>query len=583
MRCDADARGGRAGRPGRLPARSLRGVRFAYPAAAARRRGPRARGRPLPTAPRPRRGRRGAARRRPRDRAGRDRRPRRRDRRGQVDAGQAAGPLLRPRRRARSLVDGHDLRTLDLGAYRRQLGYVPQEAFLFTGTVRDNIAYGRPDATDAEVEAAARAVGAHDVVAGLPGGYRHEVAERGRSLSGGPAPAARPRPRRARRPGRSCCSTRPPPTSTSPPRRGSPRAMQRGGRGPHDGRHRPPAADRPRADRIAVLGQGRVVELGTHDELLAAGGATPRCGARSNVRARASGTTSRSLLARRLRGCCGHASGLRLLGPADLPAMLELTAHDPVVNVFADYRGRLTRLEPALAGRGDVGLRGDGRLVSACHSAANLVPVRADPEALDAFADRALAQPRRCATIVGPSDSVGRAVAVLGSRTGRRPARSGGTSRTWRSPAGPAVAPDPLVRRTTAGRRRRALPGVRGDVHRGGRRLPGAGRRRRALPGPGHPAGLAGLVVRPDRGRPGRVQGRGGGGLAYACQVQGVYVDPDRRGRGTGRRRDGRRRASIARRDIAPVVSLYVNEHNQAARAGLRARRASRRPARSPP
>jgi ATP-binding cassette subfamily B protein len=82
-------------------------------------------------------------------------------------------------------VDGIDLRSFDLTAYRHQLGYVPQEAFLFTGTIRDNIAYGRPDATDAEVEAAARAVGAHDVVASLAGGYHHELAERGRSLSAG--------------------------------------------------------------------------------------------------------------------------------------------------------------------------------------------------------------------------------------------------------------------------------------------------------------------------------------------------------------------------------------------------------------
>jgi ATP-binding cassette subfamily B protein len=82
-------------------------------------------------------------------------------------------------------VDGHDLRTLDLLGYRRQLGYVPQEAFLFTGTVRDNIAYGRPDAGDDEVEAAARAVGAHEFIAELPGGYLHELLERGRSLSSG--------------------------------------------------------------------------------------------------------------------------------------------------------------------------------------------------------------------------------------------------------------------------------------------------------------------------------------------------------------------------------------------------------------
>ena len=83
------------------------------------------------------------------------------------------------------LIDGHDIRTLDLSSYRHQLGVVPQEPFLFAGTIRDNLAYGRPDATDAEVEAAARAVGAHEVVAALPGGYLHVVGEQGRSLSAG--------------------------------------------------------------------------------------------------------------------------------------------------------------------------------------------------------------------------------------------------------------------------------------------------------------------------------------------------------------------------------------------------------------
>jgi ATP-binding cassette subfamily B protein len=82
-------------------------------------------------------------------------------------------------------VDGNDLRRLDLRSYRHQLGYVPQEAFLFSGTIRDNIAYGRPDATDIEVEAAARAVGAHPFIAKLPGGYHENLTERGRSLSAG--------------------------------------------------------------------------------------------------------------------------------------------------------------------------------------------------------------------------------------------------------------------------------------------------------------------------------------------------------------------------------------------------------------
>jgi ATP-binding cassette, subfamily B, bacterial len=82
-------------------------------------------------------------------------------------------------------LDGHDLRALDLHAFRTQLGYVPQEAFLFSGTIRQNIAYGRPEASDAEVEAATRAVGAHDFVANLPGGYLHVLSERGASLSAG--------------------------------------------------------------------------------------------------------------------------------------------------------------------------------------------------------------------------------------------------------------------------------------------------------------------------------------------------------------------------------------------------------------
>jgi ATP-binding cassette, subfamily B, bacterial len=83
------------------------------------------------------------------------------------------------------LIDGTDVREFDLPAYRQQLGVVPQESYLFAGTVRDAIAYGRPDATDAEVEAAARGVGAIEMISRLPGGFMHEVAERGRNLAAG--------------------------------------------------------------------------------------------------------------------------------------------------------------------------------------------------------------------------------------------------------------------------------------------------------------------------------------------------------------------------------------------------------------
>ncbi|HWD61823.1 MAG TPA: ATP-binding cassette domain-containing protein, partial [Humibacter sp.] len=83
------------------------------------------------------------------------------------------------------LADSYDLRSLDLGDFRRELGYVPQESFLFTGTVADNVAYGRPDAPESVIEAAARAVGAHDMIEALPFGYDTEIAERGKSLSSG--------------------------------------------------------------------------------------------------------------------------------------------------------------------------------------------------------------------------------------------------------------------------------------------------------------------------------------------------------------------------------------------------------------
>ena len=83
------------------------------------------------------------------------------------------------------LVDGYDLRDVTERSLRSQLGVVPQEGFLFSGTIRDNIAFGRTDATNAEVEAAARAVGAHEFIERLPEGYDTAVGERGGHLSAG--------------------------------------------------------------------------------------------------------------------------------------------------------------------------------------------------------------------------------------------------------------------------------------------------------------------------------------------------------------------------------------------------------------
>jgi ATP-binding cassette subfamily B protein len=85
----------------------------------------------------------------------------------------------------RVLVDEHDLREISSSSLRSQMGIVPQEAFLFSGTIRENIAFGRPDATDEEIHAAAAAVGVDELIAELEHGYDTEVGERGAQLSAG--------------------------------------------------------------------------------------------------------------------------------------------------------------------------------------------------------------------------------------------------------------------------------------------------------------------------------------------------------------------------------------------------------------
>jgi ATP-binding cassette subfamily B protein len=88
-------------------------------------------------------------------------------------------------REGRITIDGYDLNDVTQESLRRQLGVVPQEGFLFAGTVRDNIAFGRPDATDEEIVRAAKTVGAHDFVVQLEDGYETNLQERGTRLSSG--------------------------------------------------------------------------------------------------------------------------------------------------------------------------------------------------------------------------------------------------------------------------------------------------------------------------------------------------------------------------------------------------------------
>jgi ATP-binding cassette subfamily B protein len=85
----------------------------------------------------------------------------------------------------RVLIDGHDSRTVTLDSLRRNIGIVTQETYLFHDTIANNLRYGKPDATDAELEASARAASIADFIAGLPSGYDTVVGERGHKLSGG--------------------------------------------------------------------------------------------------------------------------------------------------------------------------------------------------------------------------------------------------------------------------------------------------------------------------------------------------------------------------------------------------------------
>jgi ATP-binding cassette, subfamily B, bacterial len=168
----------------------------------------------------------------------------------------------------RVTVDGIDVRDFDLPAFRRQLGIVPQEAFLFTGTIGDNIAYGRPESGDAAVEAAARAVGAHEMIVSQPNGYLTAVTERGRSLSAGERQLIALARARLVDPAILLLDE-----ATSNLDLASEAHVQRAMSRAADGRttilvaHR--LATARLADRIILIAGGGIAEQGTHDELIA--------------------------------------------------------------------------------------------------------------------------------------------------------------------------------------------------------------------------------------------------------------------------------------------------------------------------
>jgi ATP-binding cassette subfamily B protein len=171
-------------------------------------------------------------------------------------------------REGRITIDGHDLRDVTQASLRQQLGIVPQEGFLFAGSVTENIAFGRPDATPAQVVRAAQTVGAHDFILRLEDGYETQLQERGSRLSLGQrqlvalarALLADPRILILDE-------------ATSSVDIGTEQKIERALRLLLAGRTAFIIAHRLStirdADLIVVLEQGRIVEQGTHDELLA--------------------------------------------------------------------------------------------------------------------------------------------------------------------------------------------------------------------------------------------------------------------------------------------------------------------------
>jgi predicted GNAT family acetyltransferase len=244
--------------------------------------------------------------------------------------------------------------------------------------------------------------------------------------------------------------------------------------------------------------------------------------------------------------------------------MSELLARDPVVNVFVDYRSRLTQLDPRWMGGEMWGYVEDGELVSACHVAANMVPVNATAAAIEAFAARGIRQGRRCSTIVGPDD------AVVGLWERLAPHWSEPREIRLNQPHleirnRPLVEPDPRVRRTTPDDMEALYPacvamyteevGVSPELG-GGSDM--------------YRARVTQLVSKGwsfARVEDGRVvfKAEVAAVSPHACQVQGVYVDPARRGEGLATAGMAAV-VDVALREIAPVVSLYVNDHNLPAR-----------------
>jgi uncharacterized protein len=263
-----------------------------------------------------------------------------------------------------------------------------------------------------------------------------------------------------------------------------------------------------------------------------------------------------------------RSTSLRLLTDHDRDEVLALCDRDPIANVFVASRVRATSLDPVRLGGQLWGYTDGGELTALCYSGANLVPVEAGPDAIEAFAHRARMQGRRCSSIVGPAAAVGRLWSLL--------APSWGAPRDIRpvqpvmAISGPSpVEPDPLVRPVRPGELETVLPSAIAMFTEevGVSPIGPDG-------GAAYRARMADLIAggrsmaRIEPGGTVLFKAEIGAVTPSVCQVQGVWVPPEARGRGLASR--GMAAVVQAALRMAPVVSLYVNDYNVPARAAYR-------------
>ena len=255
---------------------------------------------------------------------------------------------------------------------------------------------------------------------------------------------------------------------------------------------------------------------------------------------------------------------VRLLERRDTDEVLDLLDRDPVADVFVASRVRGAGLAESRLGAQVWGYGERGRLEALCYSGANLVPVQAGPEAVRAFAERARRQGRRCSSLVGEAGAVQHLWSLLTPSWG--PARAVRDAQPVMALDGPpAVAPDPAVRQVRRDEVEVLLPACIAMFTEeiGVSPLAGDG-------GALYRARVTELVTQGRayaRIEDGQVlfKAEVGAATSSVCQVQGVWVHPSLRGQGLSVGGTAAV-AALARAQVAPVVSLYVNDFNTAAR-----------------